>query len=160
MVDVSAIGSALAALKAAKDIAEAMVGLRDATAFNSKLIEFQSKIIDANNAAFAAQDERAALLEAISRLEKQVTNLEAWDAEKKRYHLAQLAPGTVAYLVKEDARGTEPPHCICTNCYEDGKKLVLHLMKDHTGTVHISCPRCKSKMTCWGEHGDFPIALG
>ena len=51
MPDLTAIAHALSALKAAKDIAESMVGLRDAAAFQGKLIEFQSKIIDANNAA-------------------------------------------------------------------------------------------------------------
>jgi hypothetical protein len=65
MGDISSFGAALAALKSAKDIAEAMISLRDSAAFQSKMIEFQSKIIDANNAAFAAQDERAALLEKI-----------------------------------------------------------------------------------------------
>jgi hypothetical protein len=60
--DLSAIAAALSSLKAAKDIAEAMIGLRDTTAFQAKLIEFQSKLIDANNAAFAAQDERSAFL--------------------------------------------------------------------------------------------------
>jgi outer membrane lipopolysaccharide assembly protein LptE/RlpB len=70
MVDISAIGSALASLKAAKDIAEAMIGIRDGAAFQAKLIEFQSKLIDANNSAFAAQEERTALTEEIRRLKR------------------------------------------------------------------------------------------
>jgi hypothetical protein len=61
MPDMLAIAQALNALRAAKDIAEAMIGLRDTAAFQGKLIEFQSKIIDANNAAFSAQEERGAL---------------------------------------------------------------------------------------------------
>ena len=68
MVDISAIASAVSSLKAAKDIAESMIGLRDAQAFQSKLLEFQSKLIDANNATFAAQDERTTLLERIGAL--------------------------------------------------------------------------------------------
>jgi hypothetical protein len=87
MVDMSAIASALASLKAAKDIAEAMIGLRDSAAFQAKLIEFQSKIIDANSAAFAAQEERATLLGRIRELEEQMAELEAWEAEKQRYEL-------------------------------------------------------------------------
>jgi hypothetical protein len=31
-----------------------MIGLRDAASFQTKLIEFQAKIIEANNSAFAA----------------------------------------------------------------------------------------------------------
>ena len=87
MPDISAIASALSSLKAAKDIAEAMISLRDTATFQAKLIEFQGKLIDANNAAFAAQDERTALLERIRDLEKQVTDLKAWDTEKQCYEL-------------------------------------------------------------------------
>jgi hypothetical protein len=159
MVDVSAIASALSALKAAKDIAQTMVGLRDDATFNQKLIEFQSKLIDANNAAFAAQDERAALLNEIERLNKQISSLDSWETEKQRYRLTQLAPGTNVYMVTDEARAAEPPHCICPNCYEDGKKSILHIMKDHTGTAHITCPKCKTKLQCWGEGQDFPLKL-
>ncbi|MET3972701.1 hypothetical protein ACT4MK_08590 [Bradyrhizobium barranii] len=47
MVDISAITGAITALKGANDIAQAMIGLRDAAAFQSKLIEFQNKILEA-----------------------------------------------------------------------------------------------------------------
>src|SRR5467141_3021959 len=98
MVDVSAFASALASLKAAKDIAEAMIGLRDAQAFQAKLLEFQSKLIDANNAAFAAQDERVALLERVHALEKELASLKAWEADKARYELKEVGSGTFAYV--------------------------------------------------------------
>jgi hypothetical protein len=65
-----------------------------------KLIEFQSKIIDANNAAFAAQEERSALLERIYELEKQVADFEAWEREKEKYELKELNAGAPAYLPK------------------------------------------------------------
>jgi hypothetical protein len=72
MPDISSIATIFTSLKAAKDLAEAMVDLRDAAAFQSKLLEFQSKLIDANSAAFAAQDERSTLLQRVSALEKEV----------------------------------------------------------------------------------------
>jgi hypothetical protein len=100
MPDMLAIAQALNALKAAKDIAETMIGLRDSAAFQGKLIEFQSKIIDANNAAFAAQEERSALLERIYELEKQVADFEAWEREKEKYELKELNAGAPAYLPK------------------------------------------------------------
>jgi hypothetical protein len=84
MVDISAIAGALSSLKAANDIAQAMIGLRDASAFQSKLIEFQAKIIEANNSAFAAHDERSILVQRVGDLENQVTALEAWKEEKLR----------------------------------------------------------------------------
>jgi len=84
MPDMGAIAAAITSLRAANDIAQAMISMRDTAAFQSKMIEFQTKIIEANNSAFAAQDERAALLQQISELEEKVTNFKAWEAERQR----------------------------------------------------------------------------
>src|SRR5690242_16345846 len=108
MTDLSAIATVLTSLKTAKDIAETMIGLRDAAAFQGKMVEFQSKIIDANNAAFAIQEERAAMLSRIRDLEKQVADFERWETEKQRYELKGLGYGSFAYMLKPDARGAEP----------------------------------------------------
>jgi len=147
MPDMSAIAAALSSLKAAKDIAEAMVSLRDTAAFQSKLIEFQSKIIDANNAAFAAQDERASLLEHIRELEKQVTDLKAWEAEKHRYQMEQVWPGATTYVLKAEAQGTEPIHWLCANCYQAGKKSILQLGTKFMLAGRVKgwdCPTCNA----------------
>ena len=44
----------MGALKAMKDIGEAMIGLRDAAAFRERQIEFQGKIIEAQDGIFAS----------------------------------------------------------------------------------------------------------
>jgi hypothetical protein len=98
MPDIGAIASAVSALNGAKDIAQAMIGLRDSAAFQAKLLEFQSKLIDANSATLAAQDERSSLLEQIRKLEKEVADLKAWDTEKQRYQLTEIGPAAFAYV--------------------------------------------------------------
>lgn len=146
MPDMGAIAAALSSLKAAKDIAESMIGLRDAAAFQGKLIEFQSKIIDANNAAFAAQDERSALLERIRELEKEVADFKAWEAEKQRYQLVAIAPNVVAYAIKESMRNSEPPHYICANCYNAGKKSYLNQITQGSRVDIYHCNSCGEKL--------------
>jgi rubrerythrin len=144
MPDMSAIAIAISSLNAAKNIAESMIGLRDAATFQGKLIEFQSKLIDANNASFAAQDERFSLLQRIRELEEKVTDFEAWEHEKQRYELKNLGDGAFAQMLKPGMRGTEPPHWICTNCYEHGHKATLqNVMVKGRGQVW-TCPSCKS----------------
>ncbi|APG11403.1 hypothetical protein BKD09_24010 [Bradyrhizobium japonicum] len=142
MPDISAIASAVSAFKAAKDIGESMIGLRDAAAFQSKLMEFQSKILDANNAAFAAQEERSTLLERIRELEKQLASFEKWEVEKENYQLTAIYADTLAYARKPDAAGAVPPHYICANCYEDGKKRILQ----RADAAHVMCPDCKIRL--------------
>ena len=101
MVGVGEISAFLASLKSAKDIAQAMVDLRDEAAFQAKAIEFQSTILDAQGAAFASEENRAALVNRVRDLEQQVTRMEAWESEKQRYGLKQLGQGTLAYAVKK-----------------------------------------------------------
>jgi len=142
MVDISAFASALTSFKTAKDIAESMIGLRDAQAFQAKLLEFQSKLIDANNAVFAAHDERAALLERIRKLEEEMTRLKAWDAEKQRYQLTEIGPGVVAFVLKEGISQGEPPHQICANCCANGKKSYLQRHLSGPSLDRLKCNTC------------------
>lgn len=121
MPDITAIAQAFGALKAMKDIAEATIGLRDAAAFRERQIEFQGKIIDAQNALFALQDDRSSLIERIGTLEAKIAGLKAWDAEKDRYQLTEVAPRVFAYVLKPDASSAEPSHWICPACYQSGK---------------------------------------
>ena len=145
MPDISSIATIFTSLKAAKDIAEAMVDLRDAAAFQTKLLEFQSKLIDANSAAFAAQDERSALLQHVSALEKEVANFKAWGARQQRYELKNLGYSAFAYMLKKEERGGEPPHWVCANCFEEKRVSILQFthVRRGEGKVWI-CPACKS----------------
>jgi hypothetical protein len=131
------IRSGLSGLKAAFDLAKGLKDIDDATRLNAAVIELQEKIL-------AARDAQSALLDRIDELEKQVTDFEKWDAEKQRYELKDLGYGSFAYMLKSDARGTEPPTWICTNCYEHNHKATMqHVMVKGTGQVW-TCPRCKS----------------
>src|SRR5215831_3114477 len=125
MVSMTEIGGAISAIKAAKNIAEAMIGLRDAAAFQEKRIELQSKILDAQSGMLAAQDERSALVERIRQLEKQVADLEAREREKQRYRLKDFGSGTFAYTLKAEAAEGEPLHHACAKCYKEGHVTIL-----------------------------------
>jgi hypothetical protein len=154
MVEISVIASALASLKAMKDIAQAMVGLRDSAAFQEKVIEFQSKILDAQSAISALQEERSVLIERIRTLEEEVTKAKAWDAEKQRYQLQAVDRGAFAYVLKPEVQGSEPPHWLCANCYSKGHKSFLQFREqlhtpgggrgDHS---RWTCASCRSEIT-------------
>jgi hypothetical protein len=146
MVDVTAIDSALTALKAANDIAQAMTGLRDAAAFSAKLVEFQAKVIEANNAAFAAQDERTALLQQIGELGSMVAVLEANGFQLQRYELKDFGGNTFAYQLKESEAAGEPIHRACPNCYSKGHIAILQSAFTHTiGRDRYRCVACNAE---------------
>jgi hypothetical protein len=52
---------------------------RDAAIFEERRIEFLSKLLDANNAMIAAQEERSAILEHVRKLKKNVERLQDWE---------------------------------------------------------------------------------
>lgn len=142
----SDLAVAVAKLKAAKDIAESMASSRDAAALQEKQIEFQSRLLEANNAIFAAQEERLAMLERISELEKRVAREEAWERKKQRYELISLAPNVVAYAPKEPMQGAEAPHYLCANCFAQEKESFFQ-QRAHGVYVKFGCNTCKEELS-------------
>ncbi len=151
MPDMAAFASAFASLKAAGEIAKALISLRDTATFQTQVIELNGQILSAQASALAAQAEQSTLLELKRDLEKEVADLKAWDAEKQKYHLVDLrinvAPGhggALAYALKEQASSSEPIHFLCPNCYEDGRKSILQEEKRVPGMVDILWCNCCS----------------
>ncbi len=156
MVDISAIAGTVSALKGAMDISKAMIGLHDAQAIQSKIIELNAQILEAQSSAFLANEERSTLIEHVRQLEKEVADLKAWEAEKQRYQLAELTTGVTAYAIKEEMRGAEPSHHICASCYQEGHKSILQREIRNPGMAHVDvCQRCGSDLYVIGmRHPD------
>lgn len=145
MVDLSAIGIVANSLNTAVNIAKAMVDVRDATAFQGKVFELQRAIIDAQQSVFAANEERSTLIEKIGYLEKELASLKAWETEKQRYELKELAAGVFAYRLKESMAGGEPIHDLCAACYKHGKPSILQ-RRDKGMNQLMNCSECKAEI--------------
>lgn len=141
---VASISAALSSVKTLYDLTKAMVSRRDVAAFEGKMIEFQAKILDTQADLLAAQEERSSFLARISDLEKEVTDLKAWEAEKQRYELKNFEWGVFAYRLKPEAQGSEPVHLLCTNCFQHGRKSILQGTAEMNMARRIhACPVCK-----------------
>lgn len=146
MVAISEIGTALASLKAASELAKALLGLRDAAVIQTKVIELQGEILSAQASAFGAQEAQSALLKRVDELEKEVAGLKAWTAETERYQLTEVAPGSFAYALKPDSGGAEPPHSLCSNCFHQGHKSILQADRRANATSVLRCLRCNTEI--------------
>ncbi len=147
MVDMTIFTGAFHALKTAGDLTKLIIEAHDASVMRQKAIELQPQIISAQKAALDAQSEQFTLLGRIRDLEKQVAELEAWDAEKGRYELIEVGDGALAYSIRDDARGVEPPHWICAACYQRGKKSILQITGNAPGDIRMmkwTCSACTS----------------
>lgn len=130
----------LSGLRTAFDIAKTLKDLDDRARRNEAVIDLQQKIL-------TAQEAQATLIKEASDLEQEVVRLKAWDADKQRYELKDLRKGFFAYIPKEGMENGEPPHAICTNCYQKGSKSILQC-SGHTNVHERSwdCPSCKTKV--------------
>jgi hypothetical protein len=146
---VAEISAGVTSLRAALDITKAMVGLRDAEAFRAKSIELQGVVLEALDKAIDSREAYAAQSERIRALEAEVASLKAWDAEKQNYELKRIGEGSVAYMLKPDERGTEPPHWLCPNCYSKGQKSFLNPTGANVGRGWIyKCGNCGTQPSC------------
>lgn len=159
MVDVAAVAGAMSSLKATQDILKAMLGLRDAAKVREKVVELQGLILAAQSDAFEANVAQAALLERVRELEKQVADLEAWEAEKQRYELKEVAPGAFAYALKADEQRAEPTHWICAGCYEHRRKSILQRSGLDVTSVLFKCFACDAVIRAGGP-GRFAALAG
>ena len=145
------IGEAMmgvSSLKTAFDMAKALKDIDDRTRRNDAVIELQEKIL-------GAQTAQAALIEQVGELEKEVAAMKAWDADKQRYQLQDLGKGFYAYILKVGVENGEPPHAICTNCYQKSLKSILQ----SSGHIQVhdrawECPACKTRIkNQWNDMG-------
>lgn len=93
MVELSAISSALASLRAASDLAEAMFSMPNIAVIKSKLSELKLKLARSKDDVFSAQDERIILLEQIRRLEMELSDLKARETKKQQLKAEEVLRG-------------------------------------------------------------------
>jgi|tagenome__1003787_1003787.scaffolds.fasta_scaffold20925682_2 hypothetical protein len=107
------------ALTSAISIAKSLVDLRDEV----KRLEHVSELLRKLTAAHEAQ---SALINRVRELEDENVKLKDWEAEKQKYELKQLPSGAYALEAKEAERGGKPPHYLCVDCCDNGKRAILH----------------------------------
>ena len=144
-MDIGSIAALTTSLQSAVEIAKAIMGLRDASAIQGKVIELQGVIMSAQASALSAQAEQFTLMNTVRNLEAKMAQMENWNAERQRYELKAVFPGAFAYVVKPELQGTEPLHWLCATCYHNGKKSILQdfarMPNDKTWEL-FKCPSC------------------
>ena len=142
--DMTLIQGAITGLKIASDIAKGFIKLKSMAEVQALTIELQSAILAAQSSAFAAHSEQSAMIQRVRDLEEEIAHIKAWEEEKQRYQLITPWDGCHVYALKESCKGTEPPHWICANCYQGGRKSPLHNSQKRDNRIFhiIKCPNC------------------
>ena len=111
---------------------------------NQAIIDMQSIVINAQDAALTAQTREASLTSRIAELEQEVVGFKDWDEVAGRYVLSNVDGGeAIAYRLPEEMKkANEPMHYICASCYESHVKSILQPL----GSV-MECPKCAYRVT-------------
>ena len=140
----SLIQGTVSGFKLASDIAKSLLELKTISEVQAKVVDLQSAILSAQNSALAANAHQTAMIEEIGSLKEEIARIKAWEEEKQRYKLISSWPGTLLYALKEESSASEPPHWICTKCYEEGRKSILNPQRKVKALFYILvCPKCK-----------------
>ena len=134
-------------------IAKALIGLRDATMIDVKVIELRDNLIEVQSSTLQAQAEQSALIQEVYDLKQNIMEMEKWEEEKQRYQLIEPWSGCFIYALKEASKSTEIPHWICEHCYQDGRKAILQdgtKWDRHTMQI-IKCSHCSFWNAIRGE---------
>ncbi len=153
MVDIMTFQGVITGLKTAGEIAKGLLHLHSLTEVQTKVIDLQSAILAAQSSALAAQSEQSSMVQRIRDLEEEITRMKAWEETKQRYQLISPWNGCHVYALKESSKGPEPPHWICAQCYEDGRKSILQNAQRHERRIFhtIKCFRCNLEIDIRGE---------
>ncbi len=151
-MDMSIIQGTIAGLKLAGDIAKGLLELKTLSEVRGKVSELQNALLSAQTSAIEANAAQFSMVEEIRALKEEMARMKAWNSEKQRYQLYAPWNGAVVYALKKTMSNSEPPHWICTNCYEDGKKSILTQQMTTGFVVEFLCPSCGCRLRALERH--------
>lgn len=152
------LDSIMSPLNTAGQTIEKLIETRDLVKFGDTFRKLLAEILSAQRGALTAQTNEAALLERISKLEKEIGRFETWEREKARHERRNIGWGAFAYVLKKTERGTETPHWICTTCFErDQKAITLQYGSPKRGEGFTwFCPSCKTAIRVGTSTAKWP----
>ena len=160
MIDISQAMALVSSLKTAGEITTAIVGLRDTTLIQSKVIELNGVILAAQNSALAANVSQGALLDQVRSLEQEITRLKKWDGDKQQYKLTKIGTGAFAYTPKPNTEVAEPPHWLCVKCYDNSERSFLQFQgrTPNRNESIYKCVTCKTEFKVEWQHTPESVA--
>lgn len=156
MTDATMIAGAISSLKTAAEIAKVLYTAKLDADTKEKISQLQQLVWDARESAYNAQDELAEVKKRHAEAEQAVMDFMKWGKDKERYRLFQpQGLNSVVYGVKESSADGEPPHYICTNCYQESRKSILHNKQSKEQRTAFHCPKCNCSIPT-GYNGSVP----
>lgn len=127
MVDLSTISAALSSLDIASKFSKHSIEKIKDGAVRVKVEELLNAVIPLQTHIITLQTMNSASITEKENLEKKLKEIEDWNKEASRYELKELASGVYVFGIKITAKSSEPPHYLCTKCYQERKNLSFNV---------------------------------
>ena len=134
--------SALGGIKTAMDMAKGIAALKSETEINQAIINIQQALLDAQSAALDDKQSISQLRGQITKLQSEIEKKQNWVDEKQRYILTKSPRGVYFYSLKPDIEDAEIDHRLCTTCFGNDKKSILHTISRQRGGEYVKCLIC------------------
>lgn len=109
-------------------------------------LEAQEQIMSLREGALELQEENQELKNRVRELEAKLKADEDWNQEKGKYALVNPWKGPAqVYALNKSSAGNDAPHLLCTNCFQQSKKIILN-PQSKNGWVYMVCPSCKATL--------------
>lgn len=137
--------SAAAPLKAALEVANALMATKDEVKVQALMHSLYKEISSAQMGMLTAGDAAMRLQQRVQELETKLNTIEAWKVESSRYALIDFGDNTFARKLRPDVANGEPDHLLCAGCFDSGKKGLLQFTgTNFKGQREFICVNCKT----------------
>jgi hypothetical protein len=136
-------GAAISGIKIAMDMAKGIAALKSETEINQAVIDIQRTLLDAQSAALSDKNLIAELHDKARRLQSEIDGKTLWAVEAQKYALGKSPRGVFYYQLRPELAGTEIGHFLCTTCFDNGRKSILHASIRTDGGDFVQCHVCK-----------------
>lgn len=148
-MDLSLMTSAFRAIGAAKELTQAMIGVRDFNMVAGTVAQINEQLLKAQDALFTHNADMSELQQQNLQMLQELRAIKELLAQRGRYSLFEISKGVFVYRLKategvgDDGNpvASEPIHCVCQRCFDGGVKIVLQ-RSVYLGTVRLKCSNC------------------
>ena len=131
--------AALAAYNHASNIVKSIFELTTENAVIEKLNMLNKELFAIHSSNLDLQQELSAAKTEIHHLKKEIICFETWENQKSRYKLYSPWANAIVYAITEANSNGEPPHWLCTQCFDNRKRSFLNARRNKSGCEEFFC---------------------
>jgi hypothetical protein len=143
---IAEFAAGIAGLKTVADLSTLLLKMNVDSAVTQKAIEANAAVINAQNLMLELQTKYQDLLSQKDALEKRLLQIENWQSEAEKYSLTEIAPGVLAYALKQKHAEGVPSHWLCAHCYGKHQKSILQRGKQTEAGTYYGCTNCRTEI--------------